>query len=49
MSYKNYQDDNNLTPIVEDTVQEALNNRWFSGKNSLSIELNGEVVSTLDT
>lgn len=49
LSYKNYQDDNNLTPMVEDTVQEALNNRWFNGKNSLSIELNGEIISTLDT
>lgn len=49
LSYKNYQDDNNLTPVVEDTVQEALNNRWFNGKNSLSIELNGEIISTLDT
>lgn len=49
LSYKNYQDDNNLTPSVEDTVQEALSNRWFNSKNSLSIELNGEAVSTLDT
>lgn len=49
LSYKNYQDDNNLTPVVEDTVQEALNNRWFDSKNSLSIELNGEIISTLDT
>lgn len=49
LSYKNYQDDNNLTPVVEDTVQEALNNRWFNSKNSLSIELNGEIISTLDT
>lgn len=49
LSYRNYQDDNNLTPPVSSTVVDALQNRWFNSKDGIKIFVDGEEVNTANT
>lgn len=49
ISYKNFQDDNNLTPSVEISVEEALQNRYFTkSRKSIRIFKDGQPINVTD-
>lgn len=49
VSYKNYQDDNNLTPSVDIAVEDALSGKFFQRIGAVKIFKDGEEVNTTDS
>lgn len=49
LTYKNFQDDNRLTPPVQNSVKDALDRRMFGGENSIKVYFNNELVDTSNT
>jgi hypothetical protein len=44
LTYKNFQDDNKLTPPVDTSVENAIENHWFAAKKAVKIYTEGEEV-----
>jgi hypothetical protein len=49
LSNKNYQDDNKLTPSTLRSTEDAVKGKWFNGKRSVKVFVNGEEMDTKDT
>lgn len=49
LTYKNFQDDNRLTPPVQNSVKDALDRRMFGGENSIKVYFNNELIDTSNT
>ena len=49
LTYKNFQDENRLTPPVQNSVRDALDRRLFGNENSIKLYFNNELVDTSNT
>lgn len=49
LTYRNFQDENKLTPPVQNSVRDALDRRLFGGEKSIKVYFNNELLDTSNT